>query len=153
MPARSDRTGSSSRSRCAPAEAGATPRTGGGARRGSSAPGAVGVSGTIPPMQAERRVAVVTGAGSGIGRVVARALLDEGWRVTLAGRREEPLREAAGDAPDALVVPADVRDAASVAALFARTGEAFGRVDLLFNNAGAFGTPAPFGDIAVEEWD
>jgi NAD(P)-dependent dehydrogenase (short-subunit alcohol dehydrogenase family) len=98
-------------------------------------------------------VAVVTGAGSGIGREVAGALLGAGWRVALSGRREEALREAAGDVPGALVVPADVRSPASVDALFARVREAFGRVDLLFNNAGLFGQPAPFGEVAVEEWE
>jgi NAD(P)-dependent dehydrogenase (short-subunit alcohol dehydrogenase family) len=99
------------------------------------------------------QVALVTGAGSGIGREVARALLGDGWRVALAGRREEALRETAGEAAGALAVPADVRSAVSVDALFAHVREAFGRIDLLFNNAGTFGEPAPFGDVAVEEWE
>ena len=80
------------------------------------------VPGTMRGMSDHARVAVVTGAGSGIGRVVARALLDDGYRVALAGRREETLRDTAGDAAGALVVPADVRDPASVTALFTRTG-------------------------------
>jgi NAD(P)-dependent dehydrogenase (short-subunit alcohol dehydrogenase family) len=98
------------------------------------------------------RVAVVTGAGSGIGREVATVLLADGWRVALAGRREDALRETAGDAQDALVVPTDVRDPGAVRALFERVREAWGRVDLLFNNAGLFGTPGPFEDLALEDW-
>jgi NAD(P)-dependent dehydrogenase (short-subunit alcohol dehydrogenase family) len=100
-------------------------------------------------MHEHDRVAVITGAGSGIGREAARALLDAGYRVALAGRREEALRETAADA---LVVPTDVGDPAAVAALFARVREELGRVDVLFNNAGSFGTPAPFEDVAVEDW-
>ncbi len=100
-------------------------------------------------MNEHERVAVVTGAGSGIGREVTRALLGAGYRVAVAGRREQALRETA---PDALVVPTDVSDAAAVAALFARVRDELGRVDLLFNNAGWFGTPAPFEDVAVEDW-
>src|SRR5919197_2466221 len=95
------------------------------------------------------RVAIVTGAGSGIGREVARALLGAGYRVALAGRREQALRETAADA---LVVPTDVTDPAAVSALFAQVREELGRVDVLFNNAGVFGTPAPFEDVAVEDW-
>jgi NAD(P)-dependent dehydrogenase (short-subunit alcohol dehydrogenase family) len=99
------------------------------------------------------RVAVVTGAGSGIGRAVARVLLDDGWRVALAGRREDALRETLADRGDAAIaVPTDVRDPASVAALFARVREEWGRVDLLFNNAGVFGSPAPLEDVALEDW-
>ena len=100
-------------------------------------------------MHEHERVAVITGAGSGIGRAVARALLGAGYRLALAGRREEALRETA---PDALIVPTDVADPAAVAALFARVREELGRVDLLFNNAGSFGTPAPFEDVAVADW-
>ena len=102
------------------------------------------------------RVAVVTGAGSGIGRHVALALLGAGYRVVLAGRREEALRETAAAseaAPgSALVVPTDVTDPASVSALFARTREELGRVDLLFNNAGTFGRPAPVDEVSFEDW-
>jgi NADP-dependent 3-hydroxy acid dehydrogenase YdfG len=97
-------------------------------------------------------VAVVTGAGSGIGRAVARALLDEGWRVALAGRRTAALREAAGDAMEALLVPTDVTDPASVAALFAAVRDAWGRVDLLVNNAGMFGPSGEVDEIAVDDW-
>jgi NAD(P)-dependent dehydrogenase (short-subunit alcohol dehydrogenase family) len=106
-------------------------------------------SGHDARMHEHERVAVVTGAGSGIGRAVARALLGAGYRVALAGRREEALRETAADA---LVVPTDVADPAAVAALFTRVREELGRVDVLFNNAGSFGTPAPFEDVAVEDW-
>jgi NADP-dependent 3-hydroxy acid dehydrogenase YdfG len=97
------------------------------------------------------QVAVVTGAGSGIGRDVARALFAAGYRVALAGRREEALRETLGE-HDGLVVPTDVADADAVRALFARVREELGRVDLLFNNAGTFGRPAPIEDVAVEDW-
>jgi NAD(P)-dependent dehydrogenase (short-subunit alcohol dehydrogenase family) len=97
------------------------------------------------------RVAVVTGAGSGIGRDVTRGLLDAGYRVALAGRREEALRETL-EGRDGLVVPTDVADADAVRALFARVREELGRVDLLFNNAGMFGRPTPIEDVAFEDW-
>ncbi len=97
------------------------------------------------------QVAVVTGAGSGIGRDVARALSAAGYRVALAGRREDALRETLGE-HDGLVVPTDVADPDAVRALFARVREELGRVDLLFNNAGTFGRPAPIEDVAVEDW-
>jgi NAD(P)-dependent dehydrogenase (short-subunit alcohol dehydrogenase family) len=97
------------------------------------------------------QVAVVTGAGSGIGRDVTRGLLDAGYRVALAGRREEALRETL-DGRDGLVVPTDVGDRDAVRALFARVREELGRVDLLFNNAGTFGRPAPIEDVAFEDW-
>jgi NAD(P)-dependent dehydrogenase (short-subunit alcohol dehydrogenase family) len=97
-------------------------------------------------------VAVVTGAGSGIGREVARALLGAGYSTVLAGRREATLRETAGDEEGALIVPADVTDPASVDRLFAATRDAHGRVDLLFNNAGVFGPHAPVEDVTAEQW-
>jgi NAD(P)-dependent dehydrogenase (short-subunit alcohol dehydrogenase family) len=97
------------------------------------------------------QVAVVTGAGSGIGRDVARALLDAGYRVALAGRREEALRETL-DVRDGIVAPTDVSDPDAVRALFARVRDELGRVDLLFNNAGTFGTPTPIEDVAFEDW-
>jgi NAD(P)-dependent dehydrogenase (short-subunit alcohol dehydrogenase family) len=103
-----------------------------------------------------RPVAVVTGAGSGIGRHVAHALLDYGYSVALAGRRAEALEETIADneAPrDAtLVVPTDVADPASVDALFDEATARLGRVDLLFNNAGSFGRPSPFEDYSHEDW-
>ena len=95
-------------------------------------------------------IAIVTGAGSGIGRAAARALMEAGWSVVAAGRREAPLRETLGDA-DGLAVPTDVTDPASVEALFAAAVERFGRVDLLFNNAGA-GASAPVAELALEDW-
>ena len=102
------------------------------------------------------RVAVVTGAGSGLGREVTHALLGAGYRVALAGRREDALRETLAGvdaAPErAVVVPTDVSDPDAVGALFARVRDELGRVDLLFNNAGWFGRPAPFEDVALEDW-
>ncbi|WP_067472219.1 SDR family oxidoreductase [Actinomadura hibisca] len=102
------------------------------------------------------QVALVTGAGSGIGAAVTTALLADGWRVVLAGRRAEPLREtvekAAAPADRTLVVPADVTSPESVDALFAAVREHWGRLDLLFNNAGRFGTPAPVDAYSHDEW-
>ena len=102
----------------------------------------------------ERGVAIVTGAGTGIGRAAALALLDDGWRVVLAGRRPEPLAEVAALAQDAarvLAVPTDVGDEAAVAALFHAAVQRFGRVDLLFNNAGISAT-SPIEDLSLERW-
>jgi NAD(P)-dependent dehydrogenase (short-subunit alcohol dehydrogenase family) len=98
------------------------------------------------------RIAVVTGAGSGIGRHVARALLGAGYRVALVGRRAETLRETADGSGAALVVPADVGSAEAVAGLFAEVRRAWGRVDLLFNNAGTFGPAGAADEISVEDW-
>jgi len=101
-----------------------------------------------------KKVAIVTGAGSGIGRSVASALVDDGYCVVFAGRRLEALERAARGAPErrVLLVPTDVQNPASVAALFARTKERFGRLDLLFNNAG-IGAPAiPLEDLTFEQW-
>lgn len=101
------------------------------------------------------KVAIVTGAGSGIGRAAALALLGDGWRVVLAGRRPEPLHEvvsASGVPAQAVVVPTDVADPAAVRALFDRTVSAFGRVDLLFNNAGVNAPGVPLEDLTVEQW-
>jgi NAD(P)-dependent dehydrogenase (short-subunit alcohol dehydrogenase family) len=96
------------------------------------------------------RVAVVTGAGSGLGRVVARGLLDAGYGVALAGRRAETLDATADGHPEALAVPTDVTDPAAVEALFAAVSERFGRVDVLFNNAGMFGPPGTPDEIDVQ---
>ncbi|NIH79077.1 SDR family oxidoreductase [Amycolatopsis viridis] len=97
-------------------------------------------------------VAVVTGAGSGIGREVARELLRAGYRVALSGRRPGPLEETAAGAPDALVHAADVADPAQVQALFEAVADRWGRVDVLFNNAGTFGPAGDPDDIPVEAW-
>jgi NAD(P)-dependent dehydrogenase (short-subunit alcohol dehydrogenase family) len=97
-------------------------------------------------------VAVVTGAGSGVGRVVAAALLDAGYRVVLAGRRPEALEQTAGGREPALVVPTDVADSGSVATLFEAVRERWGRVDLLVNNAGTFGPSGSVDEIAVADW-
>jgi NAD(P)-dependent dehydrogenase (short-subunit alcohol dehydrogenase family) len=99
------------------------------------------------------RVAVVTGAGSGLGRVIARALLDEGYGVALAGRRAEPLTEAAGDAAGAAVMPTDVTDPDSVAALFDGVRERWGRLDLLVNNAGTFGPAGDVGELSAADFN
>ncbi len=107
-------------------------------------------------MTGEGKIAIVTGASSGIGRQVAITLLRAGYAVALAGRRAEALAataEAAGDAGSrALPVPTDVGDPAAVAALFAQTRERFGRLDLLFNNAGIGARAVPLEELSVEEW-
>jgi NAD(P)-dependent dehydrogenase (short-subunit alcohol dehydrogenase family) len=99
------------------------------------------------------KIAIVTGAGSGIGRAVARTLLKAGYSVALAGRRQDALEETAKDAGDAaLVVPTDVTKSDSVKALFDTTKARFGRLDLLFNNAGAGAPPVPFEDLTDDNW-
>ena len=107
-------------------------------------------------MSSTTKVAIVTGGGSGIGRHTALALLEEGYAVALAGRRVEALEETANlagpNSSNALVVPTDVTDPASVQALFAKTKEAFGRLDLLFNNAGIGAPRVPLEDLTYEEW-
>ncbi|KAB0675834.1 SDR family oxidoreductase [Aureimonas leprariae] len=100
-------------------------------------------------------IAVVTGAGSGIGRAVAEALAADGWSLALAGRRREPLDETAAQfaAPaSALVVPTDVSNEAAVDRLFEAVAERFGRVDLLFNNAGVGAPPVPMDELPVADW-
>jgi NAD(P)-dependent dehydrogenase (short-subunit alcohol dehydrogenase family) len=101
-------------------------------------------------------VAIVTGAGSGIGRAVAIGLLDDGYSVVLAGRRAAPLEqtvEQAGPSGDhTLVVPTDVGDPAAVRALFAATYDRFGRLDVLFNNAGVSTRGLPLEELTVEQW-
>jgi NAD(P)-dependent dehydrogenase (short-subunit alcohol dehydrogenase family) len=106
-------------------------------------------------MAADGKVAIVTGAGSGIGKASALALLREGWAVVLAGRRKDALEAVAREStPGArtLVVPTDVADPAAIRALFARTKEAFGRLDLLFNNAGIGAPAVPLEDLPYEQW-
>jgi NAD(P)-dependent dehydrogenase (short-subunit alcohol dehydrogenase family) len=97
------------------------------------------------------KTAVVTGAGSGIGRAVARALLDDGYQVALAGRRAEALTETAAGHEGALAVPTDVSDEDSVKALFDAVRERWGRLDLLVNNAG-IGAAGTVAELAVEDW-
>src|SRR5207248_10344939 len=109
-----------------------------------------------PTMTSSEKVAIVTGAGSGIGKASALALMREGYAVVLAGRRKDRLEAAAleGKASGArmLIVPTDVGDPASVKALFAKTKAAFGRLDLLFNNAGMGAPPVPLEDLTYEQW-
>jgi NAD(P)-dependent dehydrogenase (short-subunit alcohol dehydrogenase family) len=107
-------------------------------------------------MSSNNRIAIVTGAGSGIGRAATLALLNDGWSVVLAGRRTEALEktiaEAGAEAAQTLAVPTDVGDASSVKTLFAKTRETFGRLDLLFNNAGTNVPAIPLEDLSVEQW-
>jgi NAD(P)-dependent dehydrogenase (short-subunit alcohol dehydrogenase family) len=102
------------------------------------------------------KIAVITGAGSGIGRASALALLKVGYKVVLAGRRQEALDETAkmagNNTPNALAVPTDVTKRESIQALFARTKEKFGRLDLVFNNAGGGAPPVPLEDLPFETW-
>ena len=107
-------------------------------------------------MNSEEKVAIITGAGTGIGKRTALALLKEGYSVVLAGRRVEPLEatkiEAGSSDSRALVVPTDVSDPAAVRALFAKTRETFGRLDLLFNNAGGGAPRVLLEDLTYEQW-
>lgn len=95
---------------------------------------------------------IITGSGSGIGRVTARRFLDAGWRVGLIGRREAALRETAADSPAALVLPCDVTDESAVDAAFDRAAREWGRIDVLFNNAGAILISRLVDEISVQEW-
>ena len=100
-----------------------------------------------------KKTALVTGAGSGIGRAVALALMGQGWRVALLGRRVEALEETASANPaQALVLGADVSKAADVKAAFERIQREFGRLDLLFNNAGIFVPGVPIDELPLEHW-
>ena len=106
-------------------------------------------------MTSESRIAIVTGAGTGIGRAAALALLKDGWTVALAGRRKEPLDEVAassGAAGRVMSVPTDVAQPESVKALFDNVVQAHGRVDLLFNNAGVNAPGIPLEDLSIEQW-
>jgi len=106
-------------------------------------------------MGAVRRVAIVTGAGTGIGKAAALALLQDGWHVALAGRRREPLQavaDVAGAGARTLVLPTDVAQADAVRALFDATVQAWSRVDVLFNNAGVSAPGVPLEDLPVEQW-
>jgi NAD(P)-dependent dehydrogenase (short-subunit alcohol dehydrogenase family) len=107
-------------------------------------------------MASNNKTALVTGAGTGVGKAVALALLKNGYRVALAGRRREMLeqtvQEAGADGKNALVAPTDVGKPDQVAALFALTREKFGRLDLLFNNAGGNAPGVPFEDLPFDKW-
>ncbi len=107
-------------------------------------------------MASHDKAAIVTGAGTGIGKAVSLALLRDGYRVALAGRRKEPLEraieEAAAAGTRALAVPADVSDPKSVRSLFAAAKDAFGRLDLLFNNAGIGAPDVPLEELTFEQW-
>jgi NAD(P)-dependent dehydrogenase (short-subunit alcohol dehydrogenase family) len=107
-------------------------------------------------MAAHNKVAIVTGAGSGIGKAVSLALLKDGYRVALAGRRQDALDKTVADAGEAgaraLAVSTDVANPESVRALFAKTREKFGRLDLLFNNAGVGAPGVPIEDLTFEQW-
>ncbi|KAA0180816.1 SDR family oxidoreductase [Cupriavidus gilardii] len=107
-------------------------------------------------MNPSRKIALVTGAGSGVGRLSAMALLEDGWTVVLAGRRAEPLQalaaEAAARGQSAVPVPTDVTDPASVQALFDTIEQEFGRLDLLFNNAGVNAPAVPMDELPLDAW-
>lgn len=102
------------------------------------------------------RIALVTGAGSGVGRATALGLMEDGWTVVLAGRREEPLQSLAAEAEKrghkALAVSADVTSPESVQALFDRIEQAYGRLDLVFNNAGVNAPALPMDELPLEKW-
>ena len=107
-------------------------------------------------MAKQNKVAIITGAGSGIGKAVALAFLADGYRVALAGRRQDALegtiKEAGSDGSAAVAVPTDVRDPDAVKKLFATARDQFGRVDVVFNNAGVNAPGVPLEDLTVEQW-
>ena len=110
-------------------------------------------------MSSPKKIAIITGAGSGVGKATALAFLKDGYKVVLAGRREQPLKDviaeavaAGAPAANALGVPTNVADQASVQALFAAAVKAFGRVDVVFNNAGVNAPGIPLEDLTLEQW-
>ena len=105
-------------------------------------------------MAAKNKIAIVTGAGSGIGRVVAIALAEDGWNVVLAGRREQQLMETATACGEqrSLAIPTDINIPQSVRDLFEKTEKSFGRLDLLFNNAGVNAPMKPLEELSLVEW-
>ena len=107
-------------------------------------------------MASNDKVAIITGAGSGIGKAVALAFLENGYRVALAGRRKDALegtiKEAGANGSTAIAVPTDVSDAKAVSNLFATTRERFGRLDVLFNNAGVNAPGVPLEELTVDQW-
>jgi len=105
-------------------------------------------------MKTNSKVAIVTGAGTGIGRAVAQALLADGWRVVLAGRRLELLQAVVAEAANgqALALATDVSLEAAVTALFDAAVHEYGRIDLLFNNAGVYSAPVPLEDLSLSDW-
>ena len=107
-------------------------------------------------MSTPSKVAIVTGAGTGIGKAVAIGLLEDGYAVVLAGRRaallEQAVEDAGANGERALAVPTDVSDPAAVRALFAATRDRFGRLDVLFNNAGIATRAVPLEELTVEQW-
>ena len=106
----------------------------------------------MTPAGPSPKIALVTGAGSGIGRAVSIALHENGWSVVLAGRRAQELEKTAARATRSVVVPTDVSNAGDVRALFSKTREAFGRLDLLFNNAGTGAPAVPMEELTFEQW-
>lgn len=103
-------------------------------------------------MAETKKAIIITGAGSGIGRSCARAFLDHGYRVGLIGRRIAPLQETADGHPDALVLPGDITDPGQVEDLFSKAQKAWGRIDVLFNNAGLATPPRTIDETPVEDW-
>ena len=107
-------------------------------------------------MATHNKVAIITGAGSGIGKAVALAFLEDGYRVALAGRRQDALdgtiKEAGNKGTSAIAVPTDVSDAAAVKHLFETARDKFGRIDVVFNNAGVNAPGVPLEELTLEQW-